>query len=639
VGDPATGAVSSLVVVPAANAMSWNEGYGLYGTGEIDAIASQNDPAKPMLVLLAHDGDNAWSGGNSYYTENVTSFAHAAAARGYEPSTVAEYLADHPPAAADIVHVEDGGWVNADGDFGSPQFINWNWPLHNASGGFDIPNGWAVDERNWAVLTAAVNRVLTAEQVAGVAPVVARIVDPTLPGTTPVEKAWHFLLVGHESGYMYYGNALDFEIKPTLAANRAVEYANPVIASGTDLTAPTIWLPQRLPWNPGGRGGGALWGYPGGAGAVMTQDFHVWTFVHDASGLANVRFLYRLDADGANPIASVQNETYAGGAEVGAWQELPMTQRSFPAGNVHGDPSLNFTVMPAHIADQYWVQVTGSRMSGDYYEATECWEHAAERDPDVYVGRAASGGEESPGSPRNPYGGTLAIRYDAVAGAPDATNPVRIHIGHRGWLQVLSPDAAMTYDAGLALWTYTYVIPSTATAVDFVFTDGAGQWDNNGGADWHVTVSGVTVPPHIVDGTLDASVPVVASCMGQNVYAESMGAGCSPCCQSARHPVSITCIRRASHDLRHTRGSVDEGGKHGRARSLSRQRGFEQLGRLVRRRQRASVERRAESGRQRARRFGGCGGGVGNGAAIRASCIRGLRIAGRRCDDAASSLW
>ena len=42
----------------------------------------------------------------------------------YDWSTVAEYLADHPVDADDLVHVEDGGWVDADGDFGSPQFIN-----------------------------------------------------------------------------------------------------------------------------------------------------------------------------------------------------------------------------------------------------------------------------------------------------------------------------------------------------------------------------------------------------------------------------------------------------------------------------------------------------------------------------------
>ena len=32
-------------------------------------------------------------------------------------------------------------------------------------GDFDIENGWAMNERNWAVLTAAENAVETAEQV------------------------------------------------------------------------------------------------------------------------------------------------------------------------------------------------------------------------------------------------------------------------------------------------------------------------------------------------------------------------------------------------------------------------------------------------------------------------------------------
>ena len=60
-------------------------------------------------------------------------------------------------------------------------------------------------------------------------------------------------------------------------------------------------LPQRLPWNPGGHGGGALWGWPGGQGAAMSSDFHIWTFVHDVSGVDSVRFCYRIDADGAIP--------------------------------------------------------------------------------------------------------------------------------------------------------------------------------------------------------------------------------------------------------------------------------------------------------------------------------------------------
>jgi len=400
--DPETGASYSIIVVPAANAMSWNEGYAMYGTSEIDAIAPYNDPAHPMLIVFAHDGDNAWSGGYSYYNENVTNFCHEAVSKGYEPTTVAEYLADHPVSPDDIVHVEDGGWVNADGDFGSPQFINWNWPLVDANGNFDIPNGWAEDERNWAVLTAAENRVETAEAILGTEPDPAKIFDPTT-GANNVEKAWHHLLSGYESGYMYYGTSLDMEVKATLAANAAVFYADPVIESGSDVVPPTIWLPQRLPWNPGGRGGGSLWGYPSGEGEPMPSDFWVWTFVYDVSGVARVDFKYRIDADGVNPMTTDDNETYAGGDEVGPWQTIAMTRRAFPKGNYFNDPNINFFVLPEYIADEYYVHVTGlSEVLIDYYVEAEDSLGNVKRSPiqHVWIGEAT-------GSPSHVIDGAL----------------------------------------------------------------------------------------------------------------------------------------------------------------------------------------------------------------------------------------
>ncbi len=333
--DPDTGTPTSMIVVPAANAESWNEGYGTYGTGEIDNIAPYNDPARPMLILFAHDGDNAWSGGYSYYNENVSGFSHAAASKGYEPTTIAEYLADHPVDAGDVVHVEDGGWVNADGDFGSPQFINWNWPLVNQYGDFDIPGGWAEDERNWAVLTAAQNRVETAEAYDGGDPDPEKIYDPTT-GADNVEKAWHHLLSGYESGYMYYGTSLDMEV---------------------------------------------------------TSDFWVWTFAYDVSGLARVDLKYRIDGDGVNPMTSNHNETYAGGAEVGAWQTVAMTYRDFPTGNFFSDPAIDFFVLPDYIADEYYAQVTGlSEVLVDYYVEAEDNQGNVKRSPiqHVYVGESNS---------------------------------------------------------------------------------------------------------------------------------------------------------------------------------------------------------------------------------------------------------
>ncbi|MBK7048163.1 MAG: hypothetical protein IPH48_16995 [bacterium] len=51
--------------------------------------------------------------------------------------------------------------------------------------------------------------------------------------------------------------------------------ADLIVAGGADTVAPTVWRPQRPPWNPGGSGGGALWGWPAGEGAAMSSSFHV----------------------------------------------------------------------------------------------------------------------------------------------------------------------------------------------------------------------------------------------------------------------------------------------------------------------------------------------------------------------------
>ena len=49
--------------------------------------------------------------------------------QGYVATTIQQYLSEHPVDEKDVVHVEDGGWINPDGDFGSPQSLQWNYPL------------------------------------------------------------------------------------------------------------------------------------------------------------------------------------------------------------------------------------------------------------------------------------------------------------------------------------------------------------------------------------------------------------------------------------------------------------------------------------------------------------------------------
>ena len=60
--------------------MSWQDGYQCYGTSDIEHIAGASQPDHPMLIVLAHDGDNAFGGGYSYYEQCVSNFVNQAQA-------------------------------------------------------------------------------------------------------------------------------------------------------------------------------------------------------------------------------------------------------------------------------------------------------------------------------------------------------------------------------------------------------------------------------------------------------------------------------------------------------------------------------------------------------------------------------
>jgi hypothetical protein len=69
----------------------------------------------------------------------------------------------------------------------------------------------------------------------------------------------------------------------------------------------------------------------------------------------------------------------------------------------------------------------------------------------------------------------------------------------------------MTWNAKTQRWTATVPLVASATQLDFVFNNGAGIWDNNGGADWHFAVTG-TQPPNewTMNGVVDADAVLVA---------------------------------------------------------------------------------------------------------------------------------
>ncbi len=421
--DPATGTAYILDIVPMAELDSYRDGYSPQGISNLqNNIAPYALANRPSLVLLAHDGDNAWGGGSSYYDEAVPGFTNAAAGAGYTPTTIQQYLSDYPVPADDIVHVEDGSWFNAANDWGSPQFINWLWPFYDTNQEFN-PNGWTEDVRNQAVIIAAENHCVMAEELEGGVQI-ADIVNPTA-NSSPAEKAWHFLMPGLDSGNAYYGDAIDLEIKATIAANNAVIRAQPTLDAnaGVDTTKPTVFIPQRYPYNPGEIGFGPNYGYQQ---KLNTADFTVWTLAYDVNDVAEAVVKYRIDSDGTNNPASDENETYLGGNEVGAWQSLPMTERIFPTGNITNNPNISFFILPNKIANQYSAKIVGiSNKLVDYYvEVTDTFGNVTKTAiQHVWVGTNLNVNPTVAFTPENPYSATPMT---VTMTASDSTDPTPV---------------------------------------------------------------------------------------------------------------------------------------------------------------------------------------------------------------------
>jgi hypothetical protein len=490
--DPNTGAANQIILAPSDQAFGWDDSYSTWDLGQIAPIAARNDPSKPALVLCAHDGDNAWSGGYSYYNEWVPQMASTAVSDGYEPTTIEQFIADFPPSTNDVVHVEDGGWVFADSDFGSPSFINWNWPpsYSGSSGNVVDPSIGVTDKGdNWRVIIATENRVKTAQQVSGVTPRIDQVRDPGSFSSAPnaVELGWHYYLASLDSGFVYYGCTADECLRAIVAQSNTVRNVDSVIATnpGADATPPTVFLPQRHPWNPGGTNYGVQYGYK--TYVAPNSDFWVWTYAYDVSGITNVSLLLRVN--GTNPPTTDQFKTFAGGPLAGAWQATNMTQR------IAADSS-GYT--PQYMADYYYAKVSGITNSFvDYYVSATDSHGNTYKSAIQHVWVGAGGGGSSSGNngpvsmaPANPVAGNIVtIQYEATGRILASANPVYIHLGWNNWNPVVSPDAAMTFNAASNWWQYTVLIPGNATNLNCVFNNGSGTWDNNGGANWNFGVA------------------------------------------------------------------------------------------------------------------------------------------------------
>lgn len=305
----------------------------------------------------------------------MSSFVSQAVAAGYEPQSIDGYLSQFTPAEDDIVHVESGAWVNQDCDFGSPITFGWNWPPQPATpvypnAQFDIPTGWSVDQRGMAVLTAALNWVLTAR--ANDANFDMADVQQPSASSSAAEIAAHYLLPAGNSGYEYYGTVSDMPLKVPLACNAAVTWADWALGNASqpiDNVPPSVFTLQRLPYNPGACECGCLWNFNC---LAMNNSFFVYTYVADYSGVARVTLHVRVDEDGVDSIADHANDVYEphahGLAGVGPWANVTMQVFDMPAGGNPYNVSGLLSMDARETADRYFALVSGyTNTLLDYY--------------------------------------------------------------------------------------------------------------------------------------------------------------------------------------------------------------------------------------------------------------------------------
>ncbi|MGD9874094.1 MAG: hypothetical protein AB7T27_07455 [Kiritimatiellia bacterium] len=490
--DPNSGTAQKIVAVPAGRYEGNENGRGGYGAFKPENVwlhdtvaAVNNDASHPMLLLCHSDGDNygmknsdAWHGQNDLFLEMCK------ANYDFEFTSVQDYLDMYPPNVNDIIHVEPGSWIGIDG--GTPYFEKW---LSSTYVSGENPDRWS-----WSVLVAAQNRVILADSLENsyLTNSAMNMDDVEWGINNDTAKAWHWYLVGETSCYWYWDldRANPWDGNVTRACNAAIPFAQAVIDRhpGVDTKGPSIFAPQRSPYNPGG--------YMWNETTPASSDFEVWSYVDDYSGLSDVRLYYRADNDGVNPISSVQNETYAGGAEVGSWSILGMTNSWDPT--VKGPD--NIVPSPTARAQRYGAQVTGqSDVLIDYFiEAVDSKGNTNRSDMmHVYVGQFNSSNAVpvtfSPSLPDNCDGSKLTITYNSAGRSLSAASPVTLMINYS--TESATNEYAMSGSAG-GLWYYTSSIPSGATSAKVMFRDGA-TYDNNSGSGWTKSISDCAVPASV----------------------------------------------------------------------------------------------------------------------------------------------
>ncbi len=426
--DPVSGAEQRVVVVPVEQASSWEEGY--MGSTQATlfspyAVAAQEQWGRPPFFVIAHDGDNSSGRAGSFDTwqsaYNTTYSAAGVGAMGID-----EYLKTYPIPKDDLIHVQDGSWIDTRDSSADPSWYHWHLPFGVWSGQLSKFNevlgtsyksrsdfngklinhmvsfeyGYHYLERNFALLMAALNYAKTAEQIwldahpQHWSPTTERDRkvthagnqlnpwmlsypvkgEPSLDyagGAAPPELAWYFLLPAMDSGFGYYDENMDDHVKPTLAFNQSLFFSKPYVTARTssDRTGPSIWWPQRYPYNPGSANNSKAEGW---ATLYANNQFALYTYIYDVNAVEEVQVKVRIHRDQridpkdkAHKVYDPEALAQKGDPEVnhdrvGPWTSYPMKKRVLKA-DINGvkwqNSTLNTvmqTVPAQEIGDLYY---------------------------------------------------------------------------------------------------------------------------------------------------------------------------------------------------------------------------------------------------------------------------------------------
>jgi hypothetical protein len=565
--NPETGVEKKMYAVPSDDVLSYRYGYANEGVGKIDREIAPHANV-PVIVIPSTDGDNAWGGGASSWGEATSQLFGDSANRNYKPSTPQDFVNAVKGSVTTDTHIEDGAWIFPEMCYGSPNFMKWIEPpvatVANR-GVTTVPGtqidmetpGFALKFYSFAPLMAGANWVETAEQILrdeGGSVQAWKVATPydwdgTWTQPNDVELAWHIYLKGLDSGFNYYGGlGNDDEMKPGLATRRAIEKLQPWMTTArrnNDRTPPTVLKPQRFPYNPGGFTFGWFNQQPHIPNNAflkrMNSEFYIWTHAYDLSGIPDnrVKLKIRIDGDGSNPINSNQNETYAGGGEVGTWVTLDMTKRVLPntreaLNAAAANPGeIDYFLPSNEQADYYFVKITDTNLPNfrskllDYYiEATDAKDNVHKSEiqhvwVDDFSGQtngSGGGGGTEPStvvttSPNPPVAGQpVTVTYNPAGRNLAAAPAVNLHYGFNdniaaNWTTV--PGVAMAKEG--SNWKFTYTVPANATIVRYVFNNGSGTWDNNGGGNWNINVSSAPPPTEPPPGPTGLQVTATTS--------------------------------------------------------------------------------------------------------------------------------